>query len=697
MMRKNLLRIAVCLAVGIALFWVTACPVDEPLIPKPTGQYRPEPGPPPGSGGSGGPGFGTPDPTFRGKRFDINQLPPVATWNQLGHQHAYPDPFHFANGYKVVTLEDWENRRKEIKRIMEYYEYGVIPSIDPSVVRIEWSDSSGGLETTITVTHIASGETASWTQTTTLSGGLDIEEYRGKKQLPLNLMGSTANWTGFGGTGTFNTGTFGSESDGSGLVHTLYGINTKDPSAPSGNSDYAWGMSVLLTVLEEGGLGGLYNPNWVAITGYSRGGKATMAISAFAEGRRGSKVGYTSVGSAGSGGPALERFLSPAGYRNPTTRRYEDPMPLDGPGIMEFEGLVGKPWYMKKIENGDPIPGTNLTTQATQAGSDDAWRYTTVRGWSPYFEEYHSTPSNYGTAVTIPFIGWQSPAENWSGIQSLSEGRNETPGWFSVRFQEFSDLHYGLDIDHVRGNEGRSKYGVLCTTPMDQHFLGALIAPRGLIQQEGYVVPRNNPESQFAHWVIADEVYKMYGELESGNERKYIWNNGVTMIWGKHGENTGNEAPDRDYQFRKMVEAARANAGGIEAAAGLPHEGQPGYDETQREGSYEKYYSWNSSSLSTAEADANLHRVRYPYFHVDDPIGRFDYGRMTWGRPGHPTIAERVAARVNPILNDYFAGEDGRSFPAAFAPATHPSYTPTGPKFKAMDWRGLLDAPEPLN
>lgn len=692
MAHKKLGRIAACLLAGIVIIMIGACQNDAL---EPTGMYSPSPGGPGGTTTSkpSGPGWGTPDPTYTGKTFDINNLPSAATWNSLGHQHAYPDPFRFANGNKVVSLEDWENRRKEISKILQYYEYGIMPSIDKDTVDITWVDS-GVADCTITVTHKASGRTFTFTQKTTLSANLAISENQDKASLPLALMNTTAaTWT-VGGTGEFSTGTFGSESDGSGAVHTLYGINTRDPSAPSGNSDYAWGMSILLTVIEgidknnngkidagERGFRGYYNPNWVSVDGYSRGGKASMAISAFAEGRRGSKVGYVSVGSAGSGGPALERFLSPAGYQ--INKQYADPMPLDGAGLMQFEGLIGKPWYMKKINNGDTIRGTTQQWAATPGGSADAWRYTTVRGWSPYFESYDPTPTNYSTAVTVPFIGWQSPAESWSGIQSLSEGRNETPGWFSVRFQEFADLHYGLDIDHVRGNEGRSKYGVLCTIPTDQHYLGVLIAPRGLIMQDGYVVPRNNPESQFAHWVIADEVYKLYGEAE-GDPEKYLWNNSFMMTWGTHGQNAQNEGADKSYHFQKIIEGARAANGGTVAGE---------TDVNVREGNYSKYFGSKLSSI--AKTDSNLMKLRTPWFQIDDPVSRFDYYRMTWGRPDHPTIAERVRSRVDPIMEDYTAGEATRPFPVAYAPTTHPTYTPTGSKFKPMDWRGLIDQPEP--
>ena len=655
MIKKLCMKITVILLASIVMLMMVGCPTD----PEPTGMYIPKGGEPGGGLGSGktGPGWGVSDPSYTGRRFDSDNLPSTAVWNALGHQHAYPSPFHFANGNKVVTKEDWENRRKEISKIVQHYEYGYLPSIDKDIVDITWVDS-GVADCTITVTHKASSRTFTFTINTTLPANLATNENRDSRNLPLYFNSSSVNLTG--GTGSFPfSGTFAAEGAGDGAVPTLYGINHTEPDAPSANMSYAWGMSVILTVIEGidgiSGFRGYYNPDKIGLTGYSRNGKAAMVIAAFAEGRKGSKVGHVAVGSAGAGGPAVERYLAATGYRPET--QYADPLPMNEPGLMSFDSLVGKPWYMKKINNGDLMRGTNVRYEPTLGGTADAWRYTTVRGWSPYFEEFDSTPTNYSASVTIPFIGWQSPAEAWSGIQSLSQSRAETRGWFSPRFQEFVDLHYGLDIDHVRGNEGRSKYGILCTIPFDQYYLGALIAPRGIIYQEGYVVPRNNPEGQFANWIISDEVYKMYGEFE-GNAEKYIWNNAFVMIWGTHGGNTGNEAAERNYHAMRVFNG--------------------------------------DANTTFALANPNLLKMRTPYFSIDDPVSRFDFYKMNWGRPGHPTVAERVKKYVDPILTDYFAGEANRPFPAAYAPNVHPGYTPTGPKFKAMDWRGILDNPEPL-
>ncbi|MDR3283873.1 MAG: hypothetical protein LBS97_01695 [Treponema sp.] len=669
---KKLSKIAGGLLAVSALFLValTAC---EQAVADPTGTLVVAPGEPAGEGSASNllpTNLGQPDPSFTGRRFNINNLPSVATWNALGHQHAYPDPFHFANGNKVITLADWEARRKELSRILQYYEFGTMPAYDKDTIDITWVDS-GTANCTITVKHKTTNNEYSFVINTNLSEGLAITANEGKASLPLYFGSTTANLTG--GTADFTfSGGFADENEGEGNVPTLYGINNRDPDAPSANMSYAWGMSIILTVMEgvdlngdnvigegERGFRGYYDPKKVGITGYSRNGKAAMIISAFAEGRQGSRVGHVAVGSAGSGGPAVERYLAAAGYQ--VDGEYADPMPVGQPGLMEYQGLVGKPWYMKKINNGDTMLGTTQVWAATPGGTDDAWRYTTVRGWSPYFETFDTTPTNYSTSVTIPYIGWQNAAEAWSGLETLSAARVQK-GWFSPRFLEFADLHYGLDIDHVRGNEGRSKFGILCSIPTEQYFLGALIAPRGLLFQDGYVVPRNNIEGQFAHWVVADEVYKMYGELESGDPEKYIWNNGFELTWGTHGGNTGNEAADRNYHAMRI-------------------------------------YSGETTSTFAA-TNPNLLKLRTPFFPIDDPVSRFEYYRMNWGRPGHPTIADRIKARVDPILPAYNGWRATKPpAPAAGGPTSiQNGYSVPGntPKYKAMDWRGLIDAPETL-
>jgi hypothetical protein len=712
-MMKNFFSMACALVIAFVMFVACENPAVEPM-----GIYTPAGGIP--GGGTIGGNFGTPDPSYSGFRFDASSfatLPSVAVWNSLGHQHAFPDVFHFANGNKVVTKEDFLERQKEISRILQYYEYGIMPSIrEDDGVHITL-ENTGASDTTFTVTY--QSREFRFDINTTLPG-TPAETDRGH----LGLYFSSSNFEG--GTATWNGATFASEADGSGAVPTLFGIDHTTPDAPSANMSYAWGMSVILTGMEgidmdgngeidpvtEKAFRGWYDQNKVGITGYSRGGKAVQCVAAFAEGRNGTKVGHVAVGGSGSGGAALERFISPAGYK--VAGIPKDPLPLDAPGVMDYSQLQGKAWYITKMNNGDPTrgPGSPPVVAPSLTTTADVYRYRTARGWSPYFEEYERSPF-LGTAEdTTPFVGWQTPSSYWAGnqgywggIQSLSEGRNETPGWFSVRFREFQDLHYGLDMDHVTGNEFRPPYGILCTIPFDQHYTTALIAPRGLLFQDGLGVPRNNPDSQFANWIICDELYKFLGELE-GNEYKYVWRNGATFIWGTHGQNTGNEAPDRNYHASLVFKDYDAKAG-IAGGADLP------------------------SSGTAAPSDYNLFKIRDPIYHVDDPIGRFDYYRINWGRPGHPTVAERVARRLPQALIDAYEADevnrpepwtyggeqynvyslrvivpnppvsgDGITIPSDVSVTYNSWRTPTAapnvPRFKAMDWRGLIDDPESL-
>jgi hypothetical protein len=102
------------------------------------------------------------------------------------------------------------------------------------------------------------------------------------------------------------------------------------------------------------------------------------------------------------------------------------------------------------------------------------------------------------------------------------------------------------------------------------------------------------------------------------------------------------------------------------------------------------------ANTTFARSNMNLMKLRTPLFQIDDPIGRFDYYRINWGRPNHPTVAERVLARVKPIIADFEAGDAVAPTPESGGNVLYPDYEPTGPKFKQMDWRGLLDEPEVL-
>jgi hypothetical protein len=520
--------------------------------------------------------------------FDKNA--PVGYWNGKGHNHKYPDLFRFANGKKVNNIADWEQRRKEISAILQYYMHGRLPSIDPAVLNIAWSDSANTC--TINLTHVTSGRTT----TITLNHNPPAGAVEGARDKILLLGVSTSAWgaptapRNDWGTALFDISWGGSESNRSGTCATLYGLNTSADDTPSVNMQYAWAMSVILTVIEEGGLNGYYDPEKVGIYGFSRWGKAAMIIGAFAESRGGKQTGQIFIGSAGSGGPALDRWINQMGYKGHT----EDPLPVNGEGAKNFGDLKGIEWYIKSN-----IADDHGATTAAQI----------VRGWTASTSGIPSNARQYGEASS--FTRNPGPPNSWGRIQILAQARNETQGWFSARFKQLADLHNGLRLDKD------SAEGILCSMPFDAHFITALIAPRIIYYEDGYNTMRNNPEGQWANWLICDEIYQMYAE--ELKDPAIIWRNAIKFYDIEH--------QHYNYQDQDEVDLTTAIYAGTQPNA----------------------------------------KFRTPPFPADDPRYRWDFNRMDFGRPGHPTIAERVRKmRESPY------------------------------KVKAVDTRGLLDSPERL-
>ncbi|MDR0457051.1 MAG: hypothetical protein LBH20_10265 [Treponema sp.] len=540
---------------------------------------------------------------------DIGTKAPVTHWNTQGHNHKYPDVFHFANGNKVETIADWENRRTEIFNILQYYMHGRMPSIAADVLSIKWRESRDKQNTTtISLTHVASRRTATIEVAHNPPTGADA----GANKILMFGVGGAPNAARHPGWGTaaFLTSWGGAESNRGGTCATLYGLDLNSPDTPSVNMEYAWAMSVILTVIEQGGLGGHYDPAKVGIYGFSRYGKAAMCIGAFAESRGGNRMGQTYIGSAGSGGPCLDRFIAQVGYK----AFAEDPLPVDGTGAKTWSDLTSIIWYQQALSdtpaagavNRGVIRGWTAATPGIPSGSliyDEAPDFTVM----PYVHASKGPNAD-------PVYGIR---DNWGGIQVLAQARNEVAGWFSARFRQLSDLHDGLDLDYDFDQTGRGKEGVVCTMPFDAHFITALIAPRIVYYEDGYATTRNNTEAQWANWLLCDEIYQMYAEQQSN--ASIIWRNAIKLYH-------------------------------------IPH-------------AHQAYQDVDEHDLTTAiYSGSQPHsKFRTPPFPVDDPRYRWDFNRMDIGRPGHPTIAERVRLMRESTV-----------------------------KVKAVDTRGLLDNPEPL-
>ena len=72
---------------------------------------------------------------------------PYTAPGKLTVREEMPDLMTFEDGAPVVTAEDWQKRRAEIKGLYEYYMYGYMP--DGSEETLTWSVENGVLTITI--------------------------------------------------------------------------------------------------------------------------------------------------------------------------------------------------------------------------------------------------------------------------------------------------------------------------------------------------------------------------------------------------------------------------------------------------------------------------------------------------------------------------------------------------------------------
>ena len=737
-------------------------------------------------------GMGIPDPEFMAKYsyyvfpnlapdelLTEDKLPDPSHWNTAGevggHKHAYPDPFHFANGNRVTNLKDWENRRKEMKLIMTYYQKGRVPSVGKDVLEITLS---GQNNRDVSLIHKASGRTAEGSCAITANPSATISANYGK--LGYNADITPAQPVGAGDNMVL-AGTAIALSRGA--IETLYGLPANTMTRDSAG---AWNASIVLTIIEgvdDSGEMQYFHPtpaedpegprSWFTTkgalsgTGISTWGKFTQAL-VFAEGRNGSRFGWANIGDSGAVGAAIERFISPAGFRMDITAQEAlsysgfsqaeidaiglpanlkntktgtsprgsgtmnygwpvDPAPIGHIGVVTrdmvgslggYQDFWGYPYYLWGIVSGNKMYGDHTSINHTYT-TNTADRMVTargrvVRGWSPYLDAFYPAPAaGNSTAIAgaqhtntrVPYVAIWSPHENWSGIQNTIQARGENQyDWQNITFRGFDDLHNGMDLDFARGQSGRGVEGFCCTMPHDTYFANMLLAPYGSqIIAAGSAQMRTNQPSTQANWMITDEIYKFYGEQEYFEEHgawiedpeypgsglymgwdKYIWRNLHDLHWGGHeGTQSGVNSTLSEHRARIFKE--------------------------------EDY------GTNIAKTSLHLAQLRTPFFPVDDPVTYLgDYHKMDWGRPKgglkstadsvagandsqNPTIATRIQRRVYPILKDYFMGEVYHAVPAVsgtphgtYHDEVNANYTPTGPKFKPMDWRGLIDKPEPL-
>ena len=378
----------------------------------------------------------------------------------------------------------------------------------------------------------------------------------------------------------------------------------------------------------------------------------------------------------------------------------------DGAGVLNPADRNQPIAYITTMFNG---PDTGMPPYADAAGSNQVVRRTRLaRGWSPYFEAFNAAPqSNSNTTmefplpngenyIEVPYTAWFSMIDgqvnpNWvSGFGTWLEDQS-VGTWNNTIFASFPANHSIVGFDYPGDNGGWA-----CSVPTASYYQAMLDAPYGVqVQAFPTMQNRTNDYGGFATWLVVDEIYKMYGEAEGNGQPasnvpagsglydgwdKYLYNNMMDCWWGNHAGMQGAATPSMTAARTRYLSAGNGVA----------------------------------TTIDEAKADIKIARFRDPYYLVDDPYAYIsDWHKMNISRP-HPDgtpgtpISERVSRRVSPLLKDFFRGEIYHNAPARYGPNVSAityhdaaknainsgQLTFTGPKYKPMDWRGLLDTPE---
>lgn len=222
----------------------------------------------------------------------------------LPKNDSLPDPFTFWGGERVETLADWQRRAEEIRRLYQYYMYGVMP--DPAVETVGYRIDNNQM----TITVEKDGRKASFPamiqlpdreKTAMPEGGYPVIFVFG--WLP---QAAYANERGYAVI-TLNPQYVAADSlPRTGAFYELYPYGNIWTEQTGVLMAWAWGISKIIDALEAGaGMDLSINPVYSLVTGVSRWGKAAAVAGAFDR-----RIKVTVPACSGAGGMASFRYTS---------------------------------------------------------------------------------------------------------------------------------------------------------------------------------------------------------------------------------------------------------------------------------------------------------------------------------------------------------------------------------------------------
>ena len=230
----------------------------------------------------------------------------------LAEVRHLPDPFRFFSGRRVKSAADWERRRKEIKDLAQYYEFGYMPDAPDAVTVIADGPPEKG---TVVITVQDNSRTASFNARLTVP---TLEQCGREGPYPVIVsidffasQGPPVFLKAGYAVLSFTYSSVASDNyNHTGAFFTLYPYSVAAGMDPGVLLGWAWGASRCADAVEylaknNSNYAKLLDPGKLVVTGFSRCGKATLLAGFFDE-----RFGVVNPGASGSGGAAPYRYDS---------------------------------------------------------------------------------------------------------------------------------------------------------------------------------------------------------------------------------------------------------------------------------------------------------------------------------------------------------------------------------------------------
>lgn len=359
----------------------------------------------------------------------------------LAENKELTDAFTFFNGEPVKSTTDWHKRADEIRRLYQYYMYGVMP--DSSNETISYAISGNEMKITVkkdnqSVSFPVMFQVPDASKVAMPKGGYPV-------LIAFGWLGQTAfaNNRGYAVI-TLNTQVIAADNlTRAGVFYELYPYGNSWTKQTGALMAWSWGVSKILDSLEAGAGADLkINPEYSIVTGVSRWGKAAAVAGAFDE-----RIKVTVPACSGSGGMASFRYKSEGKVYDYSTLGLSSPYTMStNEPLGSLQSSAEQHWFNDNFLKFKQAANLPFDQHLLAALCADETRYLFITG-SYLYEDWTNPPGMWVTYLAAKEVFDYLDLGDHIAILLHKEGHMVTDEDMKYLL-DYCDYHfYGKDVD----------------------------------------------------------------------------------------------------------------------------------------------------------------------------------------------------------------------------------------------------------